>query len=89
MQAHLHVLTSRFLYTLDMQSWKTLEASVPFDQLPTLYEKFLRWRGLNPDGMNLRRIQQRVYGELNQMVQEGKASRAEEDYLLHLELPLD
>ena len=67
-----------------MQSWKALEASVPFDQLPALYERFLRWRGFDPEGMNLRRIQQRVYAELNQMVQEGKATREGDDYLLDL-----
>ncbi|GGJ60172.1 hypothetical protein [Deinococcus roseus] len=70
-----------------MQSWKALEASVPFDELPELYKTFLRWRGLDPEGMNLRRAQQRVYGELNQMVQERKATREGEDYLLQVTLP--
>lgn len=70
-----------------MTSWRELEASIPFDQLPEFYRKFLLWRGLNPENMNLRRTQQRVYAELNQMVQEGKASKQDEDYLLTVDLP--
>lgn len=70
-----------------MTSWRELEASIPFDQLPAFYQKFLLWRGLNPENMNLRRTQQRVYAELNQMVQEGKASKQDEDYLLTVDLP--
>ncbi|WP_034343944.1 hypothetical protein [Deinococcus misasensis] len=71
-----------------MTSWRELEASIPFDQLPAFYQKFLLWRGLNPENMNLRRTQQRVYAELNQMVLEGKATKEGEDYLFSGPLPV-
>ena len=65
-----------------MLSWRELEERVGLDALPAFHRAFLAWRGVDADTMPLRRVGQRVEAELNKLVQEGKAERAEGDWTL-------
>ncbi|MBB6098960.1 hypothetical protein HNR42_002395 [Deinobacterium chartae] len=65
--------------------WRDLEARVPFDRLPDFHRAFLRWRGIDPADMNLRRVQQRVEAELNRLVLEGGGERLEGNWRLKRE----
>ncbi len=57
-------------------SWRSLEARLPLDELPSFHRAFLSWRGVAGAGeMPLRRVQQRVEAELNKWVQSGQAER--------------
>lgn len=64
-------------------SWRDLEARVGLDDLPAFHRAFLAWRGVpDPDGMPLRRVQQRVEAELNRLVAAGRGARDGEDWNL-------
>ncbi|TSA86393.1 hypothetical protein FNU79_06955 [Deinococcus detaillensis] len=64
-------------------SWRSLEARLPLDELPTFHRAFLSWRGVEGAAeMPLRRVQQRVEAELNKWVQSGEASREGDDLLI-------
>ena len=66
-----------------MATWRTLESTIPLDELPGFHRKFLEWRGVgNAAEMPLRRVQQRVESELNKMALEGKTRRQEGDWEL-------
>ncbi len=66
-----------------MLSWRSLEASVPLDDLPGFHRAFLSWRGVEGAAeLPLRRVQQRVEAELNKWVQSGQAVRSAEDLLI-------
>jgi hypothetical protein len=67
-------------------SWRELETATGLDALPAFHRRFLSWRGV-PDvqTMPLRRVSQRVEAELNRLVQAGRASRAEDDWLIQPE----
>lgn len=61
-------------------SWRSLEALLPLDELPTFHRAFLVWRGLeDAEALPLRRVQQRVEAELNKWVLAGDAHKTEDD----------
>ena len=76
-----------------MIDWTKLEERIGLEALPNFHRAFLQSRGVNTEGMMLRRIQQSVERELNRLVLEGKAQRLEDrvlvatDAIPDLELP--
>ncbi len=62
-------------------SWRSLEAALPFDQLPLFHRAFLNWRGVpEVEAMPLRRVSQRVEAELNRMVQNSQLEKLDQDW---------
>jgi hypothetical protein len=65
-------------------NWRELEERIGIEGLPAFHRRFLAARGVeNPDAIPLRRVQQNVERELNKLVLEGKASKAEETWLVN------
>jgi hypothetical protein len=62
-------------------SWRSLEAALPFDQLPLFHRAFLQWCAVpNVEEMPLRRVSQRVEAELNKKAQAGQLERLDHDW---------
>jgi hypothetical protein len=64
-------------------SWRSLEAALPFDQLPLFHRAFLNWRGVpEVETMPLRRVSQRVEAELNKMAHANQLEKLDHDWSL-------
>jgi hypothetical protein len=53
--------------------WRELESLTPLEDLPEFHRAFLQSRGINPQTMMLRRVQQAVERELNTLLRDGQA----------------
>ena len=63
--------------------WSELEASIPLAELPKFHRAFLRLhRPELQEDLPLRRVQQYVSQTLHSLVQQGKAVKEGEDFVL-------
>lgn len=66
--------------------WSQIEASIPLAELPKFHRAFLQLhRPELPQNIPLRRVQQYVSQTLHTLVQQGKAVRDGEDFVLGVE----
>lgn len=67
--------------------WSVVESSIELGELPKFHRAFLKLHRpeLEADTLPLRRVQQYITQTLFTLTKEGKAERAEEDFLVDLE----
>lgn len=69
---------------MDALRWSQVEATIPLSELPKFHREFLKLHRpeLEPEKLPLRRVQQYVSQTLHSLVQQGKATKEGDDFVL-------